>query len=208
MTIFCGSLSSLSDVEKTRAIHCRPVGPFQRRSAGPFPVVIGNPGPKSDRLPVNITFRLMTYFSLQSFFSLKISKFSRVARNTFLTWELSLINFSFFFQYFPLTFSLILSRLGVSDASILPCWQNLPLTGFFSSSVCNEIIAFQKKIFNTLLLTVKIRIFSGEGLSHPGSDSLSLPLVMLCTIRLKNGKEKSIRTSASAGHRHLDMMML
>ena len=52
MMILPGSLSSLSDVGKKGATYFWPVGPSQRRSAGPFPVVVGHLGPTSDCLLV------------------------------------------------------------------------------------------------------------------------------------------------------------
>ena len=87
------------------------VVPSQRRSTVPFPVVTGDLGPTSDRLPVNLSCRVS--FSLQSIF--KICKFSGLTSDFFLNMKkkkkLLLINFGFSFQFFSLNCSLIQSRL-------------------------------------------------------------------------------------------------
>ena len=56
---------------KTSATRRRPVVPFQRRSAGPFSVVIGDLGRTSDRLTVKITCRVTSLCKIL----LKFSKF-------------------------------------------------------------------------------------------------------------------------------------
>ena len=98
-----------------------------------------NSRPRPDVEKLASTDYLQSYFSSQS--SFKISKLNRLTSNSFLALKkkVSLIDFGFSCQ-FSLNILPHKSRLGISAASILPCWQKLPLTPLFSSSECDGIL--------------------------------------------------------------------
>ena len=69
MTFLRGTMSiELERHEKSCATRCRSVVSYQRRSVGPFPVVIADRVPTSDRLPVTIACRVTSLCNVLSKF--------------------------------------------------------------------------------------------------------------------------------------------
>ena len=139
MTIFSDSLSSSSVPGKRARPAVCPLSHLSDESQDhKYLVVIAHLGPTSDRLPVKITCTVTSICMVLS----KCLK-SAVWQGFFflILRKMLLTNFSFFFQFFSLNFSLIWNRLGVSAESILSCWQTYHFLGRF---LCQYVMKSSK----------------------------------------------------------------